>query len=92
MPLTLHRQVTLDQYATMVFGRKGGKLDAWICAEPELKDALAKGEDCQRVMHKGDLVWACIMDQSPKSGSNSWQRVDVGPVTRDAAPAAESST
>ena len=92
MPLTLQRQVTLDQYATMVFGRKGGKLDAWICAEPELKDALAKGEDCQRVMHKGELVWACIMDQSPKSGSNSWQRVDVGPVTRDAAPAAESST
>uniref|UniRef100_A0A7S3AR01 Uncharacterized protein n=1 Tax=Haptolina ericina TaxID=156174 RepID=A0A7S3AR01_9EUKA len=49
-------EVTLDQYASTVFGRTSGKVDAWICAE-ESVDAF---EECNYVMHQGELVWACV--------------------------------
>ena len=50
-------QVTLDQYASMVFGKNLGKLDAWICAEG---DEPSEKDECNYVMHKGEMVWACI--------------------------------
>ena len=55
----LHAQVTLDSYATTVFGkRSASKLDAWVCAEEE--QASEGHDECNYVMHKGEMVWACI--------------------------------
>ena len=50
-------QVTLDSYAATVFGKGGGKLDAGICAESESHEGL---DQCNYVMHKGEVVWACV--------------------------------
>ena len=55
--LHVPRQVTLDQYASMTFGKYSGKQDAWICASEEANDGH---DECNYVMHMGEMVWACI--------------------------------
>ncbi len=69
-------QVTLDQYASTVFGRSAAQQEAWICAEHDLKDAQERGEECKLVMHKGELVWACVMDQGETPVGN-WQKAGL---------------
>mmetsp|Transcript_22010 Transcript_22010/g.52592 ORF Transcript_22010/g.52592 Transcript_22010/m.52592 type:complete len:148 (-) Transcript_22010:147-590(-) len=68
--------VTLDQYASTVFGRSAAQQEAWICAEHDLKDAQERGEECKLVMHKGELVWACVMDQGETPVGN-WQKAGL---------------
>jgi hypothetical protein len=51
--------VTLDSYASTVFGKAASaKLDAWVCAEEE--EAAKAHEECNYVMYKGELIYACI--------------------------------
>tara|TARA_B100000780_G_scaffold208029_1_gene148254 strand:- start:21 stop:602 length:582 start_codon:yes stop_codon:yes gene_type:complete len=69
-------QVTLDQYASTVFGRSAAQQEAWICAEHDLKDAQERGEECKLVMHKGELIWACVMDQGETPVGN-WQKAGL---------------
>ena len=69
-------QVTLDQYASTVFGRSAAQQEAWICAEHDLKDAQDRGEECKLVMHKGELVWACVMELG-ETPVGSWQKAGL---------------
>ena len=50
------RQVTLDQYASTIFGRSAAKQDAWICAEHDLKDAQVRGDVDDRAQGSARLV------------------------------------
>ena len=51
--------IELDQYASAVFGRSVGKVDAYVCADGEGEEAHPEWE-CNFVMHKGEVVQACI--------------------------------
>mmetsp|Transcript_33345 Transcript_33345/g.71213 ORF Transcript_33345/g.71213 Transcript_33345/m.71213 type:complete len:135 (-) Transcript_33345:494-898(-) len=52
-------QVELDQYASIVFGKHAGKQEAWVCADEETSESAGLTE-CNFVMHKGELIKACI--------------------------------
>ena len=41
----------------MTYGKYSGKQDAWICASEEANDGH---DECNYVMHMGEMVWACI--------------------------------
>ena len=57
--LSLSSQATLDGYASSVFG-KHYRMEGWICPEGEaLNEMWADSDECNQVVHEGELVWAC---------------------------------
>eukprot|EP00310_Coccolithus_braarudii_P002688 CAMPEP_0183378138 /NCGR_PEP_ID=MMETSP0164_2-20130417/124756_1 /TAXON_ID=221442 /ORGANISM="Coccolithus pelagicus ssp braarudi, Strain PLY182g" /LENGTH=134 /DNA_ID=CAMNT_0025555681 /DNA_START=167 /DNA_END=571 /DNA_ORIENTATION=- len=74
------QQVTLDEYASVLFRKRSTIQDAWICAEEELQVAQMIGdeaEECKLVMHEGTMVWACVMDSEETPSGANWQKVEL---------------
>jgi hypothetical protein len=61
--------VTLDERMSALFGRRG-RADAYLCPE----DQSTSGFNCFKVVHQGEMAWACSLDEITQ-----WQ----GPSTKN---------
>ena len=58
--------VSLDERMSALLGHRG-RADAWLCPE----DKSTSGFNCFKVVHKGEMAWACSLDEITK-----WQGRD----------------
>lgn len=63
--------VTLEQYASAVFG-KHYRMEAWVCPASEVAHAQLHHE-CLQVEHNGEMVWACSLDPKVTKPPAEWQ-------------------
>ena len=68
--MVCHSQLTLDSYASVVFGKVNSRVEAWVCPDKDVDETML--DSCKQVMHDGELVWACVLEEGNVPAGN-WE-------------------